>query len=313
MFRENPLIPIQALDLEEFRSKGVQVFVKREDLSHPVISGNKFRKLKYNMKEALDQGHIRLITFGGAYSSHIEATAFAAREFGLRSVGVIRGEELQNKWDEVLQTNPTLRFASECGMKFHCVSRSFYREHKADPKFHAELQNMYGQAYIVPGGGTNAHAVRGTAEILDEGTEDFDVIATPMGTGGTMAGLVKAARPHQTVLGFSALKNGEFLAGVVQEHNPEAPCTWSVVGDYHYGGFAKVNEELIRYINRVKEETGVGLEPIYTGKALMGIRDLVSKGHFKWGTKILLIHTGGMRGIKGLNDVLKNKGLPTIK
>lgn len=286
------------------REKGIHLYLKREDTIHPFISGNKYRKLKYNLLEAKKQGKETLLTFGGAFSNHIAAAAYAGHEQGIKTIGVIRGEELSNKW----QDNPTLQLAHEHGMQFHFVSRSAYRL-KNELSFIQKLKEKFGDFYLLPEGGTNALAVKGCAEILTDADAQFNYICSAVGTGGTVVGLINAAQPHQTVLGFPALK-GDFLSEEICTfvHNDR----WKLVTDYHFGGYAKVDQQLIEFINLFRRETGIPLDPIYTGKMLFGIFDLIKQDVFEPGTQILAIHTGGLQGIKGMNLVLKKKNLPLL-
>ncbi|NVN17615.1 pyridoxal-phosphate dependent enzyme [Muricauda sp. HICW] len=286
------------------REKGIDLYLKREDTIHPYISGNKYRKLKYNLREAKKLGKHTLLTFGGAYSNHIAATAYAGHEQGLKTIGVIRGEELEGKWHD----NPTLNLAHEHGMQFHFVSRSDYRL-KNEAAFLERLTDTFGDVYLLPEGGTNDLAVKGCSEILTEEDATFDYICSAAGTGGTVAGLINAAQSHQTVLGFPVLK-GDFLIEEIRTfvHNDR----WKLVTEYHFGGYAKVDRPLIDFINLFKSKTGIPLDPIYTGKMLFGIFDLVKKGVFPPETQILAIHTGGLQGIKGMNHILKKKNLPLL-
>lgn len=286
------------------REKGIHLYLKREDTIHPFISGNKYRKLKYNLLEAKKQGKETLLTFGGAFSNHIAAAAYAGHEQGIKTIGVIRGEELLDKW----QNNPTLQLAREHGMQFHFVSRTAYRL-KNDTSFIEDLKEQFGSFYLLPEGGTNALAVKGCTEILTDADAQYDYICSAVGTGGTVAGLINAAQPHQTVLGFPALK-GDFLSEEIRTfvHNDR----WRLVTDYHFGGYAKVDQQLIAFINLFRRETGIPLDPIYTGKMLFGIFDLIKQDVFEPGTQILAIHTGGLQGIKGMNLVLKKKNLPLL-
>lgn len=297
-------IPNQHIDLPLLREKGIQLYLKREDTIHPFISGNKYRKLKYNLLEAKKQNKNTLLTFGGAFSNHIAATAYAGREQGLQTIGVIRGEELADKW----QNNPTLKLAHEHGMQFHFVSRSDYRL-KNEPSFLQNLKERFGEVYLLPEGGTNALAVKGCSEILTEEDATFDYICSAAGTGGTAAGLIHASLSHQTVLAFSSLK-GNFLMDEIRTFVQHK--RWQLVTDYHFGGYAKVDQQLIAFINLFKHETGIPLDPIYTGKMLFGIFDLVKRDVFDSGTQILAIHTGGLQGIKGMNRILKKKNLPLL-
>lgn len=284
--------------------KGISVVIKREDLIHPFVSGNKYRKLKYNLRQAKAEKQTTLLTFGGAFSNHIAAVAYAGKENGFETIGVIRGEELATK----IESNPTLKFAQECGMQFEFVSREAYRL-KTEAFFLKQLEHKFGSFYLVPEGGTNALAIQGCEEILTEEDAVFDYIGCAIGTGGTISGIINSTLSHQKVLGFPALK-GDFLQeeirNFVQNEN------WELISDYHFGGYGKVNAELIDYINRFLEETQIPLDPVYTGKMVFGIMDLIEKNYFPENTKILVIHTGGLQGIQGMNLKLKNKGLPTI-
>ncbi|WP_422861649.1 1-aminocyclopropane-1-carboxylate deaminase/D-cysteine desulfhydrase [Flagellimonas sp. W118] len=298
------LVSNQKIDLPILEEKGVTLCLKREDTIHPHISGNKYRKLKYNLLEAQKLGHNTLLTFGGAFSNHIVATAYAGKEKGFKTIGVIRGEELKDNWHD----NPTLNLAHEHGMEFQFVSRSDYRR-KNDKIFLEGLQNVVGKCYIVPEGGTNAFAVKGCMEILMETDSNFDFICSAVGTGGTILGLINSAKPHQTIWGFPALK-GDFLTEDIRKFARND--NWELVSDYHFGGYAKVDADLIHFINTFRKETGIPLDPIYTGKMVFGIFDLIKKDAFKKGTQILAIHTGGLQGIKGMNLALKKRNLPLL-
>lgn len=279
--------------------------VKREDLLHPYISGNKFRKLKYNILQAKQEGKASLLTFGGAYSNHIAATAAAGKEYGFETVGIIRGEELVDK----IVDNPTLAFAESCGMRFKFVTREAYR-HKTDAAFIAALHDEFGDFYLVPEGGTNELAVKGCGEILSAGDERFTHVCCAVGTGGTISGLINSALPHQQVLGFPALKG----AGLQEEIAIFAKnANWALAEDYHFGGYGKVTEELIAFINDFFVKTGIPLDPVYTGKLFFGVIDRINKGMFPENSDILLIHTGGLQGIAGMNRELMRKKLPIIK
>ncbi|SHI96380.1 1-aminocyclopropane-1-carboxylate deaminase [Arenibacter nanhaiticus] len=295
----------QEINLSMLTDKQISLFIKREDQIHPFISGNKYRKLKYNVLEAQEKGATTLLTFGGAYSNHIAATAYAGKTAGLKTIGVIRGEELVDQWRQ----NPTLRMASEQGMEFKFITRIQYRD-KTDNTFIEKLKEAVGPCYIIPEGGTNALAVKGCAEILTSSDKDFDVICSSAGTGGTLAGIIEASDPSQRILGFPALK-GDFLKKDICKFVTKE--NWQLITDYHFGGYAKVSESLVNFINNFKDKTGVPLDPVYTGKLLYGIIDLVQRDYFSPGTKILAIHSGGLQGIQGMNLVLKKKNLPLLK
>lgn len=294
----------QQVILPILEQKKISLYIKREDLIHPFISGNKYRKLTYNLKEAKRLNFNKLLTFGGAFSNHIAATAYAGKVHNLKTIGVIRGEELVDKW----QDNPTLKFAYENGMDFNFVSRAWYREKHTEQAMN-QLVKEYGEFYSLPEGGTNALAVKGCEEILTQNDRFFDVICTSVGTGGTIAGIINATSQHQKVVGFPALK-GDFLKKDICKF--VLNTNWDLENNYSFGGYGKVNERLIHFINNFKKDTTIQLDPIYTGKMMYGILDLIATNYFKPNTKILAIHTGGLQGITGMNSTLKNKNLPLL-
>ncbi|WP_026730461.1 1-aminocyclopropane-1-carboxylate deaminase/D-cysteine desulfhydrase [Flavobacterium denitrificans] len=285
-------------------SNAISLTIKREDLIHPFVSGNKFRKLKYNLLQAKAENKNTLLTFGGAFSNHIAAVAFAGKEQGFKTIGIIRGDELLDKIEE----NPTLKFAQENGMEFEFVSREEYRL-KSEESFIEKLKTKFGDFYLVPEGGTNELAVKGCEEILTEEDSVFDYVCCAVGTGGTISGLINSALPNQKILGFPALK-GDFLNDEIRIFAKKD--NWELVSDYHFGGYGKINLELIEFINAFFEENKVPLDPIYTGKMVFGVIDLINKNYFPAHSKILLIHTGGLQGISGMNIKLKQKKLPTL-
>jgi len=294
----------QQIKLPLLREKGLQLYLKREDALHPLISGNKFRKLRYNLLEAKVQGRHTLLSFGGAHSNHIAALACAGMESGFGTIGVIRGEELEFRWRD----NPTLSLAHGHGMRFHFVSRSDYRK-RGEPDFIEGLRTRFGEFHLLPEGGSNALGVRGCEEILGPGDARFDLICCAVGTGATLAGISNSSLPHQKVLGFPALK-GDFLDRDI--HNFVHRGRWELVDGFHFGGYARVDRELVEFINRFKKETGIPLDPIYTGKMLFGIFALIKEDQIRRGSKILAIHTGGLQGIAGMNLRLGKRNLPLI-
>ena len=282
----------------------VEFYVKREDKIHPFVSGNKYRKLKYNLLEAKNNGFDTLLTFGGAFSNHIAAVASAGNAFGFKTIGIVRGEELGNKISE----NSTLSFAKENGMQFKFVSRELYRN-KTSESFLNDLKEEFGDFYLIPEGGTNKLAIKGCEEILNTEDKTFDYICCAVGTGGTISGLINCSEPSQQVLGFPALK-GDFLKEDISKFATQT--NWKLITDYHFGGYAKINEELVTFINQFKIDNQVSLDPVYTGKMLFGIMDLINKNYFPKGSKILVIHTGGLQGVEGMNAILRKKFLPII-
>ena len=296
----------EVIDLNSFmKNDGSAILsVKREDLHGDGISGNKLRKLKYNVEKAIANGYTTILTFGGAYSNHILAASYIKKKYGINVIGVVRGEELIDK----IKENPTLRKAQENGMEFHFVSREKYRN-KMSPDFLGELKDEFGDFYLLPEGGTNELAIKGCEEILIAEDENYDYICCAVGTGGTIAGLINASKKNQKVIGFSALK-GDFLKGEVDTLVTKS--NWEIQTDYHFGGYAKITTELVSFINDFKSESGVLLDPIYNGKMMYGIFDLMKKGYFSKNTSILAIHTGGLQAIEGMNMILQKKGMPLI-
>ncbi len=292
----------QLIDLGENQFNCLSV--KREDLLGDGISGNKLRKLKYNVAKAIEDGATKILTFGGAYSNHILAASFIKKKYGIDVLGVIRGEELAKK----ITQNPTLSLAQKNGMQFHFISREEYKN-KSSLVFLQKLKDKYGAFYLLPEGGTNDLAIKGCEEILTLEDAKYDYICCSVGTGGTIAGIINSSFENQKVIGFSALK-GDFLekdvASLVLKNN------WEIQTDYHFGGYAKVTSELIHFINDFKKDTGILLDPIYNGKMMFGIYDLIKKGYFKKNTSILAIHTGGLQAIQGINTLLKKKKMPFI-
>ena len=280
------------------------ISIKREDLLHPYISGNKFRKLKYNLEEAKRNDKHTLLTFGGAFSNHILAVAAAGKELGFKTIGVIRGEELEFNY----LNNPTLRKAEEFGMEFVFVTREEYRN-KNNEEFIERLKHNHGDFYIIPEGGTNALAIKGCEEILNSEDDEFDYICCAVGTGGTISGIINCSKPCQKVLGFPALK-GDFLTEDIRKFANKD--NWELITEYHFGGYAKITPELIDFMNDFYVHFKIPLDPIYTGKMVFGVFDLIKKNYFPQNAKILLIHTGGLQGIEGMNLVLKNKKLTQI-
>ncbi|KEO73095.1 1-aminocyclopropane-1-carboxylate deaminase/D-cysteine desulfhydrase [Anditalea andensis] len=292
---EKPNISYTRVSAPVLERKNIQLIVKRLDLIHPLISGNKFFKLKYNMKSAQKAGYKQLLTFGGAYSNHIHAAAAAAKIDGLSIIGVIRGEK-------TLPLNPTLQMAQDSGMKIHYVSRSEYRN-KAEPEFITQLQNLHGDFYLIPEGGTNSLAIEGTKEILQGEDFDADIITCSIGTGGTLAGIVTSAKEGQKIWGFSSLKGSFILKefeGLLTKENLSPTADYEIFTNYHFGGYGKHKPELLSFIRDFYDNTGIPLDPIYTGKMMYGVFDKVDQ--IQEGTKILCLHTGGLQGITGFNS-----------
>lgn len=282
----------------------ITLFIKRDDLLHPFISGNKYRKLKYNLMQAKAKNKDTLLTFGGAFSNHILAVAAAGKEFGFKTIGIIRGEELGGK----ISDNPTLSKAQEFGMVFDFVSREDYRL-KAEAYFLENLIRKHGDFYLVPEGGTNELAVKGCEEILTTDDDGFDFVCCAVGTGGTISGIINCSKSSQQVLGFPALK-GDFLTEDIRKFANKN--NWKLISDYHFGGYGKVTEELVVFMNAFYEKYQIPLDPVYTAKMVYGVFDLIENNYFPTGSKILMIHTGGLQGIAGMNDLLRKKNRTEI-
>ena len=253
--------------ITEFLYQKVRVLVLHEYQNHPLISGNKWWKLKYNLGQAKKGGHSTLLTFGGAYSNHIYATAAAARENGFKSIGIIRGEEVDN---------PTLRFARSQGMRLEFISREQYRR---------KNEMTFPGTYVIPEGGTNQYAIEGCAEwgrkLLNI---EFDQLYLPVGTGGTIMGLLKGIDGKRDVIGVPVLKNYDF--------------DFKILREYHHGGYAKTSRVLDNFCKRINDEYKIVVEPTYSGKLFYAVFDQIEKGLVKEGTTVMIIHTGGLQVLK---------------
>lgn len=278
--------------------------IRRDDLLHPRMPGNKFRKLKYNLEAMRALGHSRLLTFGGAFSNHIAAVAAAGSDFGMETIGIIRGEELQDR-----PLNHTLKAAREHGMTLAFVSRDDYRR-KEEPAFLEALQKRFGDSYLLPEGGTNEAAIRGCEEILGPEDDGFDYICCAVGTGGTLSGIINSTADHQTVLGFPALQ-GDFLSENIAKWTSRN--NWRLIQEFSFGGYGKTTAAFISFLNDFYEEYRIPLDPVYTGKMIFGVMTMIRNGYFPDQSRILAIHTGGLQGIAGMNETLKQKKLPLIQ
>ncbi|GAB3157056.1 pyridoxal-phosphate dependent enzyme [Micromonospora sonneratiae] len=283
-------LPSPLLEVRDDRldAAGIRLLLKRDDLIHPELPGNKWRKLKHNLAAAAEQGHDTLLTFGGAYSNHIRAAAAAGHHFGFATIGVIRGEEH-------LPLNPSLAYAVGRGMQLTYLDRSTYRA-KHTPAVIDSLRRDWGRFYLLPEGGSNHLAVRGCAELPTEIDETFDVICCAVGTGGTLAGIAAGLGPHQRAIGFSALKGGEFLADEVTrlQTRTYGRCSdnWRIEYGYHGGGYAKTTPQLTEFASDFAERHGLRLDPIYVAKMMFGIFDLAARDNFAPGTRIIAVVTG---------------------
>ena len=277
----------------------MRFLLARDELTHPALPGNKWRKLKYNLREADRLGLNTLLTFGGAYSNHLAAVAAAGRLLGRPTIGFVRGDELAHR-----PLNPTLTRARADGMALHFLDRETYRR-KHEPDVLAELLRETGPAYVLPEGGSNVLALPGCAELAQELLTrlDFDVLAVACGTGGTLAGLLTGLAGQRQALGLAALKGADFLRADIDQLTQQATgrtyLNWELRTDYHGGGYAKLGLELRQFIVDFRQQHGILLDPIYTGKLLFGLFDLATKGHFQRGSTVVAVHTGGLQAWAG--------------
>lgn len=271
----------------------IEMWMKRDDLLHPVISGNKWRKLKYILDHALPLGADTLISMGGAYSNHLHALAYAGKVLGLKTVGLVRGEP-----PNIL--TPTLMDMKNWGMELKFVSRAEYRQFRQYKNWH-DLPGLKPRQYWLPEGGAQALALKGVTELVAEVEIPYDTLCVPCGTGTTLAGIVEAVPEQVSVLGFAALKNASFLTKEVDAMLSQSRNNWQINLDYHFGGFAKINAELNAFIEDFEFKTTIPLEPVYTGKMMYAVYDLIKKHYFRPGQRIVAVHTGGLQGKRGFS------------
>lgn len=284
--------PVQQIKDNLFEEQGISVFIKRDDLIHPIISGNKWRKLKYILKKASAENKTHLVTFGGAYSNHLLATAAAAARFGFKSTGIVRGEKIDND---------TLFLCRLHGMQLIFVDRESYRDKSTlfDKNFGDDPN-----AFFIDEGGAGPEGTKGCAELVDELSDTYDQIFCACGTGTTAAGIINGLNINKLTTEFHAVpvfKNGGFIRDEIDKYLNQT-ANYQLHTDYHFGGYAKTNDELIGFIKRFVTETGILIEPVYTGKMLYAIYDLAGKGYFKSGCKVLAIHSGGIWGLLGMKE-----------
>lgn len=291
--------PLQKINIPLFSKHGVDVFIKRDDLIHPIISGNKWRKLKYNLKTAIELGKEGIVSFGGCYSNHIHALAFACYQQGVKSIGIIRGEKEYSD-------NFTLSWAQHWQMQLSFVDRKTYRL-RDDEEYLEELQGLHPNYLIVPEGGSNELAFPGMGEVITELNQqvEFDTLITPVGSGGTLAGLINADKMQHNLLGIAVLKQSGYLSDAVTGLLPETAklfSNWQILNQYHGGGYAKFSVTDVERITAFNLETGISFEPVYSGKMVLALLDLIEQGYFPKGHRIVLLHTGGLQGLGGLAE-----------
>ena len=298
----NTQTPVQSIDEPLFQSLSIRLSIKREDLNDKEIQGNKWLKLKSNLEQARQQGYKSLLTFGGCYSNHIYATAAAGRRFGFNTIGIIRGPEPK-------QLSPTLNFALQAGMQLHFLNRLEYRNIH-DTKVQQRIIEPFLPAYIIPEGGSNQLAVNSCADYASTLPAEYDVISCACGTGGTLAGLIKGSDSSKSLLGIPVLKGAEFLFEDISNFlktdiSTDKSNNWTLNTNYHFGGYAKSSAELEDFIVAFYHSHGIKLEPVYTGKMMYALYDLIKKGYFEKNSRILAIHSGGIQGLDGFPELKK--------
>jgi 1-aminocyclopropane-1-carboxylate deaminase len=279
-----------------FEKHQLCISIKRDDIIHPIISGNKWRKLKFNLHYAKAHNYAGIVSFGGSFSNHIHALAFACQHNGLKSIGIIRGEK-------EYASNFTLTMAQRWGMKLNFVDRKTYRL-REDKDYLAQLHKKHPDYLLVPEGGSNALALTGVGEIITELNQqcEFDTLLTPVGSGGTLAGLIQADNNQHQLLGISVLKQNGYLNEQVQRllGNKQQYTRWQILAEFHRGGYAKFSQDDAQQILDFNQETGFIFEPVYSGKMILALLDLIKQGYFPKGHRIVLLHTGGLQGIGGM-------------
>lgn len=284
--------PFQKIEDEFLEEKQISLYVKRDDLLHPFINGNKWFKLKYNLIKAADDNINQLLTFGGAYSNHISSFSYACKLFRFDGIVVIRSEEYP-------KLNPTLEFVINNGVKIHYISRKMYRN-KYDENLLNELKNQYGDFFLIPEGGSNQLAVDGCSEIVSNIELDFDFICAACGTAGTLTGIAKSLKENQKAIGVAVLKGADFLIDEVKRLSQNQKLNFEILLNYHFGGYAKFTDELINFIKEFYIKHQIILEPIYTGKLFFAVYDLIEKEYFPRNSRIVVYHSGGLQGYQGL-------------
>ena len=291
MFLKSKNRRVVSLENQLFKDKKLKVLVQIDQSLYDQCSGNKWWKLKYNLLEAKEKKYTSVLTFGGAFSNHILAVSKACQNLGISSIGIIRGDEIDG-------TNSTLSKARQNGMKLNFIDRATYRD-----KENIDWNELYKNCYIIPEGGTNQLAVEGCKEFLI--TNTFDYVCCSVGTGGTISGIINSLTKDQFAIGFSALKNGYFLENKINEYVESQ--NWSLNHDFHFNGYAKMNKELVDFMNDFKKTFQISLDPVYTSKLFYGVFKLIEQDFFEENNTILIVHSGGLQAIQGMNQKIQSK------
>jgi 1-aminocyclopropane-1-carboxylate deaminase len=285
---------LQRLEGELFTQKQIALWMKRDDRLHEEVSGNKFRKLKYNLLQAKQEAKTQLLTFGGAYSNHLYAVAAVGYYTGFKTIGIVRGDELN------AQSNATLRFCEEKGMTLYFVSRALYRDLRNDyALLNAQLSINLNNCYILPEGGSNMLAVKGVSEMVDEIIDNVqpDVIAAAIGTGGTLGGIYANDAYRGKIMGFGSFKSVAFLYQDIEKFTKKNIASrLHINNEFTFGGYGKYNETLIQFIHDFEQQYAIQLEQVYTGKMMYGLLKLIEQDYFLPHTTIVAVHTGGLQG-----------------
>jgi 1-aminocyclopropane-1-carboxylate deaminase len=270
-----------------------QITLKRDDLLHPVISGNKWRKLKFALLEAQQNQIKHIISFGGGFSNHLHALGYCCQQMNIRFTAIVRGDYSGNP-------SPMLQDLVSWGAQLRYVDRSTYKL-RDQPEYLTNLQQRYSEATIIPEGGSQALALKGVSEIISELEGNYDYIMAPVGSGGTLAGLINQSQPSTKIIGIAVLKGKDYLESLVNQLLPAAAkdkSNWQINHDYHSGGYAKTNSELKAFCENFLQQTDIHIEPVYSGKLFFALKDLIAKQEFPEGSKILALHTGGLQGAR---------------
>jgi 1-aminocyclopropane-1-carboxylate deaminase len=299
LFNSKPKVRIHSIEIPDI-SHSQEIFMLRLDEIHPIYGGNKYFKLKYHVKYSQDNGFKNIISFGGPFSNHLFALAGLGKELGFQTFGLVRG------YPHYLD-NPTLTFCKNQGMKLIVVEPKSFDEKAQRDILIKEIENEYGHAHVVADGGSDELGIKGAEEILTSESKKYNTICCAIGTAGTISGIIRSSTSEQKVLGFSALKGGEYLDQLIANYTSNYPINYKILHNYHFGGFAKQSAELEYFRTRFEDVNSIKIDPIYQVKMILGLRDLIKKDYFSVGDKILIIHSGGLQAEKGFNYLQKLK------
>ncbi|MDR3679221.1 MAG: 1-aminocyclopropane-1-carboxylate deaminase [Flavipsychrobacter sp.] len=289
---------IQPLNEDWYGGRVAAINMLRLDLVHPVISGNKWYKLKRNLQAAKDFGATQVLTFGGAYSNHLIATAAAAQAHHMPCIGIVRGLYAQNA------PSVTLKTSSDMGMQLVYISTADYSR-KTEPGFQQELTDKYGDSFIIPEGGANNEGRMGAADMALLIPGGYTHVCISVGTGTSFIGLRNALCPSTTVLGFAPFKgNNDFNSAIVPHLNNKTNENWHIYTNWHFGGFGKCNNILLQFMNEFYHRHGIPLDMVYNAKMMYGLKEMLSNGVFSKNARILCVHTGGLQGNSSVQDQL---------